>query len=172
MFEICALNEIYIYIYTLIIIYCSTTPKTDYTYSKHSLFRRELAPGIVAMPNMSRPGLRTHTERINYMTDHLSYDSGDEIDYQLDSYRKRQYNKYMQEQQQSWYMRIITTIVTTITSAWTTVIGGGGGNGGGVATGYDSSFYRTKYGQEERGEGSVKYISFIMIIYTLYVWMY
>uniref|UniRef100_A0A0A1WF31 SUN domain-containing protein 1 n=1 Tax=Zeugodacus cucurbitae TaxID=28588 RepID=A0A0A1WF31_ZEUCU len=133
--------------------YWNTTPKTDYTYSKHSSFRRELAPGIVAMPNMSRSGLRTHSERINYMTKQLIYDSGDEIDYQLDGYRKRQYNKYMQAQQQSWYMRIITTIVTTITSAWSAVAGGGGGvgEGVGVATGYDSSLYRTKYGQEERG---------------------
>nr|XP_036218519.1 uncharacterized protein LOC106625097 isoform X2 [Bactrocera oleae] len=130
--------------------YWNTTPKTDYTYSKHSSFRRELAPGIVAMPNMSRLGLRTHNERIDYMTKRLTYDSGDEIDYQLDGYRKRQYNRYMQEQKQSWYTRIITTIVTTITSAWSTVTGGGDG-GGGAASGYDSSLYRTKYGQEERG---------------------
>ncbi|XP_039952978.1 uncharacterized protein LOC120769974 isoform X1 [Bactrocera tryoni] len=129
--------------------YWNTTPKTDYTYSKHSSFRRELAPGIVAMPNMSRLGLRTHNERINHMTKQLTYDSGDEIDYQLDGYRKRQYNRYMQEQEQSWYTRIITTIVTTITSAWSAVTGGG--DGGGAAAGYDSSLYTTKYGQEERG---------------------
>ncbi|XP_054736966.1 klaroid protein isoform X1 [Anastrepha obliqua] len=159
--------------------YWNTTPKTDYTYSEHSSFRRELAPGIVAMPNMSRYGLKNHSDRINYMierdptqeefirrryessryaqnrkaTEKLTYDSGDELDYQLDSYRKRQYNRYLLENQESWYMRIITTIITTITSAWTMLSGGGGvGGGGGMATGYDSSsFYRTKHGQVERG---------------------
>ncbi|KAG8221900.1 hypothetical protein J437_LFUL006718 [Ladona fulva] len=34
-------------------------PKTDYTYSEYSPHRREIAPGIVNMPNMSRPGLRS-----------------------------------------------------------------------------------------------------------------
>lgn len=37
--------------------YWRNTPKTDYTYSKFSRYRRELAPGVVAMPNMSRRGL-------------------------------------------------------------------------------------------------------------------
>lgn len=37
--------------------YWNNTPKTDYTYSKLSRYRRELAPGVVAMPNMSRHGL-------------------------------------------------------------------------------------------------------------------
>ncbi|XP_020712695.1 uncharacterized protein LOC101453434 isoform X2 [Ceratitis capitata] len=159
--------------------YWNTTPKTDYTYSEHSPYRRELAPGIVAMPNMSRTGLKNHNDRINYMiqrdpaqeeyirrryeasryaqnrraTEKLAYDSGDEIDFQLDSYRKRQNNKYLQEQQESWYMRIITTILTTITNAWATISGEGGdiGTGGGVAAGYNSSLYRTNYGQEKRG---------------------
>ncbi|CAD7013108.1 unnamed protein product [Ceratitis capitata] len=147
--------------------YWNTTPKTDYTYSEHSPYRRELAPGIVAMPNMSRTGLKNHNDRINYMiqrdpaqeeyirrryeasryaqnrraTEKLAYDSGDEIDFQLDSYPG------------SWYMRIITTILTTITNAWATISGEGGdiGTGGGVAAGYNSSLYRTNYGQEKRG---------------------
>ncbi|XP_067631722.1 klaroid protein isoform X2 [Eurosta solidaginis] len=153
--------------------YWNTTPKTDYTYSEHSPYRRELAPGVIAMPNMSRHGLKNHSDRINYMierdpaqeefirrryetsrfaqnrkdTERLTYDSGDEVDYQLDSYRKRQYNRYS-EKQESWYMHIITTIITTITNAWTTLSGGGGG----TPKHYDSSLYRTKYGQKvERG---------------------
>ncbi|XP_036330455.1 uncharacterized protein LOC118742467 isoform X2 [Rhagoletis pomonella] len=156
--------------------YWNTTPKTDYTYSEHSSFRRELAPGIVAMPNMSRNGLKNHNERINYMIERdpaqeefirrryessrytqnrraaekLTYESGDEVD-QLDSYRKRQYQRYLQEQQESWYVRMITTIVTTITSAWTSLTGAGSGERSG-ALGYDNSaLYRTKYGQVERG---------------------
>ncbi|XP_046407094.1 uncharacterized protein LOC124171797 isoform X2 [Ischnura elegans] len=32
-------------------------PKTDYTYSEYSAHRKEIAPGIVNMPNMSRQGL-------------------------------------------------------------------------------------------------------------------
>ena len=38
---------------------CSKFPKTDYTYSRVSPHRRELAPGVIAMPNMSRRSLST-----------------------------------------------------------------------------------------------------------------
>lgn len=38
---------------------CSKFPKTDYTYSRVSPHRRELAPGVIAMPNMSRRSLNT-----------------------------------------------------------------------------------------------------------------
>lgn len=34
-------------------------PKTDYTYSRVSPHRKELAPGVIAMPNMSRRSLNT-----------------------------------------------------------------------------------------------------------------
>lgn len=47
--------------------YWNKFPKTDYTYSELSPFRRELAPGMIAMPNMSRPGLTKHAERISVM---------------------------------------------------------------------------------------------------------
>ncbi|XP_065073365.1 klaroid protein [Ochlerotatus camptorhynchus] len=47
--------------------YWNKYPKTDYTYSELSPFRRELAPGMIAMPNMSRPGLTQHAERISVM---------------------------------------------------------------------------------------------------------
>ncbi|KXJ80033.1 hypothetical protein RP20_CCG027081 [Aedes albopictus] len=47
--------------------YWNKFPKTDYTYSELSPFRRELASGMIAMPNMSRPGLNKHAERISVM---------------------------------------------------------------------------------------------------------
>ncbi|XP_053685075.1 klaroid protein [Sabethes cyaneus] len=47
--------------------YWNKFPKTDYTYSELSPHRREIAPGVVAMPNMSRPGLSKHAERISVM---------------------------------------------------------------------------------------------------------
>lgn len=37
----------------------SVYPKTDWTYSLHSRDRVELAPGVVAMPNMSRKSIHT-----------------------------------------------------------------------------------------------------------------
>lgn len=47
--------------------YWNKFPKTDYTYSELSPHRRELAPGMIAMPNMSRPGLSKHAERVTVM---------------------------------------------------------------------------------------------------------
>uniref|UniRef100_A0A1B0B0X9 Uncharacterized protein n=1 Tax=Glossina palpalis gambiensis TaxID=67801 RepID=A0A1B0B0X9_9MUSC len=46
--------------------YWNCTPKTDYTYFKFSSCRRVLAPGVTAMPNMSRRGLG------NYMIEKVS----------------------------------------------------------------------------------------------------
>lgn len=39
--------------------YWEIYPKTDYTYSPHSRDRVELAPGVVAMPNMSRRNIHS-----------------------------------------------------------------------------------------------------------------
>lgn len=39
--------------------YWDETPKTDWTYSRHSKDRFELAPGVVAMPNMSRRNIHS-----------------------------------------------------------------------------------------------------------------
>ncbi|XP_041768509.1 uncharacterized protein LOC121591721 [Anopheles merus] len=47
--------------------YWNKYPKTDYTYSELSPHRREVAPGLVAMPNMSRPSLNKHAERVQTM---------------------------------------------------------------------------------------------------------
>lgn len=46
----------------------SKYPKTDYTYSKLSPHRREIKPGIIAMPNMSRRSLEHHHERVTLMS--------------------------------------------------------------------------------------------------------
>ncbi|KOX67837.1 hypothetical protein WN51_06882 [Melipona quadrifasciata] len=40
-------------------------PKTDYTYSEKSKCRYEIAPGILAMPNMSRRSIHSNTENPN-----------------------------------------------------------------------------------------------------------
>ncbi|XP_061386024.1 klaroid protein-like [Musca vetustissima] len=156
--------------------YWKTTPKTDYTYSELSPHRRELAPGIVAMPNMSRKSLENHHERINYMierdpaqeeyirrryesskytqnrraAEQLAYDSGDEVDYTYRRATNRQYNK---QQQESWLMRFITTIVTTVTTTWSSITGSNSDQNGGVGryTSYSSSMYHTKLAEEERG---------------------
>ncbi|XP_073844575.1 sad1 and UNC84 domain-containing protein klaroid isoform X2 [Musca autumnalis] len=167
--------------------YWKTTPKTDYTYSELSPHRRELAPGIVAMPNMSRKSLENHHERINYMIERdpaqeeyirrryesskytqnrraaekLAYDSGDEVDY---AYRKSAnlYNRQYQQQQESWLMRFITTIVTTLTTTWSTITGSNSeqynGGVGRYTTSYSSSMYHTKLAEEDRGFfGSIIY---------------
>ncbi|XP_037039554.1 SUN domain-containing protein 2 isoform X2 [Bradysia coprophila] len=46
--------------------YWKKYPKTDYVYSPtYSPFRREIKPGIIAMPNMSRRSLESHQNRSN-----------------------------------------------------------------------------------------------------------
>lgn len=157
-----------------------TTPKTDYTYSELSPHRRELAPGVVAMPNMSRKSLENHHERINYMiqrnpaqeeqirrryesskytqsraaAERLAYDSGDEVDYsQYQSYRNnKNVHNYYNKQDESWLMRFITTIVTTMTTTWSSITGNNSANIGVGKYAYSSSMYHTKLTEEERGE--------------------
>ncbi|XP_065367446.1 klaroid protein isoform X1 [Calliphora vicina] len=181
--------------------YWKTTPKTDYTYSELSPHRRELAPGVVAMPNMSRQSLENHHERINYMiqrnpaqeeeirrryestkysqnrraAERLAYDSGDEVDYsQYQTYgSNRNVYNYKAKQDESWLMRFITTIVTTITSTWSTVTGSNNA-GVGMYT-YSNSMYRTKLAEEERGFfGSIVHgisSAFLAIARNLYLFI-
>lgn len=47
----------------------SKYPKTDYTYSRLSPHRREIVPGVIAMPNMSRRSLEQHHDRVNVMAE-------------------------------------------------------------------------------------------------------
>lgn len=51
----------------VLFLFYSKYPKTDYTYSKLSPHRREIKPGIVAMPNMSRRSLENHQQRVHTM---------------------------------------------------------------------------------------------------------
>ncbi|ALC42188.1 CG3287 [Drosophila busckii] len=111
--------------------YWNKTPKTDYTYSELSPHRRQLAPGIIAMPNMSRRSLEHHDERVNSMinrnptqedfirrryqtkttTTHLNYDSGDEVDI----------TQFGKQEQSWWLLRFISVIVSTVSSTWNRV---------------------------------------------------
>ncbi|KAH8299818.1 hypothetical protein KR044_006426 [Drosophila immigrans] len=106
--------------------YWNKTPKTDYTYSELSPHRRQLAPGIVAMPNMSRRSLANHNERVDFMVQqnpaqeefirrryqahysHLNYDSNDEVDI----------TRFGQQKQSWWLVRFISFIVTSMSSTW------------------------------------------------------
>ncbi|KAH8372732.1 hypothetical protein KR009_004090 [Drosophila setifemur] len=110
--------------------YWNKTPKTDYTYSELSPHRRQLAPGIVAMPNMSRRSLGNHDERVNFMVQKnpdqeefirrryqsknqrkAIYDSADELD-----------TTFAGHQKQSWWIfRFIQLLVSSITTVWTRI---------------------------------------------------
>ncbi|XP_030572713.1 uncharacterized protein LOC115771249 isoform X1 [Drosophila novamexicana] len=110
--------------------YWNKTPKTDYTYSELSPHRRQLAPGIVAMPNMSRRSLENHNERVDIMVNRnpaqeefirrryqsnytrLNYDSGDELD---------NINFIHQQKQSWWLLRFISVIVSSMSSMWTRI---------------------------------------------------
>lgn len=118
--------------------YWNKYPKTDYTYSKLSPHRREIAPGVIAMPNMSRRSLEKYEERVNQMALNnpereayirarfessryaraagrsLHYDSGeDEIDLSQFDRRKRTTQVYRETVFKKIYTRIVTTIVTS-----------------------------------------------------------
>lgn len=121
----------------------SKVPKTDYTYSKLSQQRREIKPGVLAMPNMSRRSLEHHHERVNQMiqrdpsqasflrtryesfmalrkrrsaTDY-SYDSQDEID--LSQFGKN--TSYTSATSATWVRRLFTAIITFFTSTYSNV---------------------------------------------------
>lgn len=119
--------------------YWNKFPKTDYTYSKLSQQRREIKPGIIAMPNMSRRSLEHHTERVNQMIrrdpaqesffrsryEALSslrkrraadsyYDSQDETDLSLGLNSSRSFS----ESSRSFFRRVITIITTFFSSIY------------------------------------------------------
>lgn len=58
-FSNCFIELIYLYLN------CSVFPKTDYTYAKSSQCRYEIAPGILAMPNMSRRSIHSNDSDTN-----------------------------------------------------------------------------------------------------------
>lgn len=116
-------------------------PKTDYVYSPtYSPFRREIKPGVIAMPNMSRRSLDHHQDRINEMasnnptqesllrsrylssyerfqnlntSDHSQDEcDADEYDYRTTSIYRRS------EEKTSIVKRFFTAIITFIFTAW------------------------------------------------------
>lgn len=126
---------------------CSSKyPKTDYTYSRLSPHRRELAPGIIAMPNMSRRSLVSHHERVHVMAEkaspgfasyirqrylrattarttaaaqQLAYDSHDETDdVTRTSYRRTQTTATTTTWSQIRIVRWFLSVVTTIWSVF------------------------------------------------------
>lgn len=122
--------------------YWDIYPKTDYTYSPHSRDRVEIAPGVVAMPNMSRKPIHSvnsssddshlFTSVEHKQTNTESYGSRSVEDiYQ--NYKPRQlfnnnyestYSKSSQKTivTRSVWSRIRTRTVTTITTIITTIL--------------------------------------------------
>lgn len=122
--------------------FCSKYPKTDYTYSELSPHRREIAPGIIAMPNMSRSSLDHHHDRVDGMvqrnpsqesyirtryqsqqhqrrhTQQIDnfYDSQDEVDVFVEN--RRRYSSTIEYRRQSIISWFFTTIVTVISNTW------------------------------------------------------
>uniref|UniRef100_A0A1B0B0Y9 Uncharacterized protein n=1 Tax=Glossina palpalis gambiensis TaxID=67801 RepID=A0A1B0B0Y9_9MUSC len=95
--------------------YWNTTPKTDYTYSKFSTHRRVLAPGIIAMPNMSRQSLGGHNDRVRHM---IEQDPARE-EYILQRYA----NVYDVERQcKSWLACFIISIIGIIGKIWNSLM--------------------------------------------------
>lgn len=118
--------------------YWNKFPKTDYTYSKLSQHRREIKPGVIAMPNMSRRSLEHHQTRVNDMirrdpaqesffrsryealttlrkrraADNY-YDSQDETDISLGLNGGRSYTD-----SRSFFRRLITVITTFFSSTY------------------------------------------------------
>ncbi|XP_050092250.1 klaroid protein [Anopheles aquasalis] len=122
--------------------YWNKYPKTDYTYSELSPHRREVAPGLIAMPNMSRPSLSNHAERVHTMIQRdperetyireryaagarfarreAQYDSADEDDYFSQQAHLRQ-QKRVTIEKRSIVSRFFLAIVTYVFSCYDTV---------------------------------------------------
>lgn len=148
--------------------YWNKFPKTDYTYSKLSQQRREVKPGVIAMPNMSRRSLDHHQERVHSMIrrdpaqesffrsryEALTtlrkrnaadsyYDSQDETDlsYGLNG------GRYTTSTQTSFIRRLITIITTFFSSNYqriTSVFR--------RKQTFSTSAYYTRLGDEKRGK--------------------
>lgn len=124
--------------------YWNKFPKTDYTYSKLSQQRREVKPGVIAMPNMSRRSLEHHQERVNQMIrrdpaqesffrsryEALTtlrkrnaadsyYDSQDEADFAFGLNSSRSFSAGSR----SFFQRVITIITTFFSTIYNRVTG-------------------------------------------------
>ncbi|XP_055855470.1 klaroid protein isoform X1 [Episyrphus balteatus] len=155
--------------------YWNKYPKTDYTYSKRSPHRREICPGVIAMPNMSRCSLENHHDRVNEMiqrspaqeefirrryayqttssnsynrraAEKLIYDSQDEVDLaQFESYRKNK--RYLSSNTRST-IHNESWYKRVVTSVVTTIFSFWSVITGGSS---ESDLYKTRIAQEERG---------------------
>lgn len=90
--------------YSLFISSHSKYPKTDWTYSPHSKDRVEIAPGVVAMPNMSRRTIHSYDGSSSSVSDLIQSESylseavtgsnkvvtADEIDYNITDIKPQQ----------------------------------------------------------------------------------
>lgn len=143
--EVSAESLGYVPILTMKILFHRKSPKTDYVYSTaYSPFRREIKPGVIAMPNMSRRSLEHHQDRINvmaatnptkesfirsrYQSNYEKFKSfntsdyidsqdeldGDEFDYRTTSI----YNHHQRVEQSSIIKRFFTSIITFIFTTW------------------------------------------------------
>lgn len=61
--------------------YWNKYPKTDYTYSLHSRDKTEIAPGVVAMPNMSRRSLHGSDSSNEFILAHKHTNTEEDIQY-------------------------------------------------------------------------------------------
>ncbi|XP_034104754.1 klaroid protein isoform X3 [Drosophila albomicans] len=145
--------------------YWNKTPKTDYTYSELSPHRRQLAPGIVAMPNMSRRSLANHNERVDFMVQqnpaqeefirrryqanytHLNYDSNDEVDI----------TRFGQQKQSWWLVRFITFIVTSVSSTWSRITSS--------SSATETNSYKNYYANQQRRQQQGLVATFVSSVY-------
>lgn len=149
--------------------YWNKYPKTDYTYSELSEYRREIAPGQVGMPNMSRKSLELHHDRVVTMihkrpeeesfirkryqssmaprkalVTSLQYDSGDELDY--NHFQKKTVMSSSLVQHRETVVRRVWTFITTIFS---TVFYYPVAMFKSANEEYDESFYKTRTSYEQ-----------------------
>lgn len=146
--------------------YWNKFPKTDYTYSKLSQQRREVKPGVIAMPNMSRRSLEHHQERVATMIRHdPSKESFFRSRYEaLTTLRKRNaFDSYYDSQDEtdlsyalngsgsftagsrSVFRRLITVITTFFTSIYSGVTSI-------FRSKQTSNVYYSRYDQQKKGE--------------------
>lgn len=111
--------------------YWNKYPKTDYTYSPMSKDRVELAPGQVAMPNMSRRSLsqfrvqgpNTSVDEIDRLSTTTSWTSNTirkrytSIDSSDDETQYIHNGAQHRADQRWWITRLLMTIITTITTS-------------------------------------------------------
>lgn len=153
--------------------YWNKYPKTDYTYSKLSQQRREIKPGIIAMPNMSRRSLEHHQERVNQMVrrdpaqesffrsryEALSslrkrraadsyYDSQDETDLSLGLNHSRSFTATSR----SFFRRVITIITTFFSSIYYGATGIFRRGGSGQSSASASNVYYARFAEPKKGE--------------------